>query len=72
MEELFSLMSSVPLVKYSILSYFQRLKLDNNELIDKALGKNTGHLLFLGEEKKLTKAIPGKPFSPISCLLFLK
>lgn len=42
MEELFSLMSSVPLVRYSILSYFQRFKLENNELIDKVLGKNTG------------------------------
>lgn len=39
LEELLDLMDRVPLVHHSILSYFQKLKLENKELIDKYLSE---------------------------------
>jgi len=38
--ELFSLVSSISLVRHAVLSYFQRFKLENREIIQEELGKN--------------------------------
>jgi hypothetical protein len=39
LEELFSLVSSMSWVRHAVLSYFQRFKLENRELIEKGLEK---------------------------------
>ena len=39
MEEMISLMLRVPLVRYSMMSYFQRFKIENREIIEKELEK---------------------------------
>jgi hypothetical protein len=40
LEELFSLVSSMSWVRHAVLSYFQRFKLENRELIQKELEKD--------------------------------
>ncbi len=40
--ELFSLVSSMSWVRHAVLSYFQRFKLENRELIQKELEKDPG------------------------------
>ena len=42
LEELFSLVSSKSWVRHAVLSYFQRFKLENRELIQKELEKEPG------------------------------
>ena len=42
LEELFSLVSSMSWVRHAVLSYFQRFKLENRDLIEKELEKDTG------------------------------
>jgi transcriptional regulator with XRE-family HTH domain len=42
LEELFSLVSSMSWVRHAVLSYFQRLKLENRHLIEKELEKEPG------------------------------
>jgi transcriptional regulator with XRE-family HTH domain len=42
MEELFSLVSSISWVRYAVLSYFQRFKLEHRHLMEKELEKDIG------------------------------
>jgi transcriptional regulator with XRE-family HTH domain len=41
-EELFSLMARVPLVRNSMVAYFQRFKIENREVIEKELAGKAG------------------------------
>ncbi len=41
LSELLDLMEAVPFVRYSMLSYFQRLKSENRQIIDRELGQAT-------------------------------
>ena len=41
-KEMLALMSKVPLVRHSVMSYYQRFKLENQELIEKELTQKKG------------------------------
>jgi hypothetical protein len=41
-KEILALMSKVPLVRHSVMSYYQRFKLENQELIEKESTKKKG------------------------------
>lgn len=41
-KEMLALMSKAPLVRHSVMSYYQRFKLENQELIEKGLTQKKG------------------------------
>ncbi len=41
-KEMLGLMSKVPLIRHSVMSYYQRFKLENQDLIEKELSENKG------------------------------